>query len=699
MNHYLFDTKRTKCSYCGSSDGFAHLLNPTTRQVVGSGLGKCHSCNVFRTQTEAGFVSDSGELVASTGVVEAKYYDVAKVKAFGLTLGVSQIVEYTKSLFGPVAEEAAQQMLVCGDRYGNASFLYADVKQRGMSVKTICYDAQTGKRSKEGIVVGSRRMETSQIAGYVTPEGTIRTVRVSDGSYQLLYGQHRLASDSRPVVVVESEKTAYIATAATDQAIFIAAGGSKGLSANKVRGLRKANAVPDELATALRNRQVIVCFDYDESGETGSTMAAEAMRELGAETVEVCNCEELLTNTAVGFPAHLREHCDLADIFVWCMTHGKMYDDIQKLVRYLLKKGSAESVVERAIEAQELQRITKYDHEKEPPKPSLTFTDPTSKKSSQLAIPGNIVMLLASPGVGKSSIVSAMVARHINSTADAFGMEINAPNGIIVVDTEQSRDQVVGLHRRLARRVGYFPEDMPDIMEAKGVNWFVTNKRLHVEKQVDNLFAAVNTYNPSFVIVDQIGSLVKNVNSVDETTALVKRIADDAETNMRTWVVVLHTNPTSDKGRGVLGSDIHRWAASVLFVRKPAEPGEPSLLTTNNADGTMAKIRAGAPVRVFFAWDNERGDFYPTQKSQSVAVEFPMVVSAVEEIFNSGQVSQPIAFTDLRKKIKDLFGASDGAKIFNYLINGELLKRQPNGKLWPDYEKLNSANPNKRPDS
>lgn len=695
MNHYIFDTKRTKCSYCGSSDGFAHLLSPTTRQVVAAGLGKCHSCNVFRTQTEAGFLSEAGDLVASTGIVEAKFYDVAKVKSFGLTIGTGSLVDFARTAFGEVAQSIAEQMLVCGDKYGNSSFLYVDTKQRGMSVKTIAYDANTGKRSKDGLVWGSRRFDTSQVAGYVTPEGSIRTVRVSDGSYQLLYGQHRLVTDTRPIVVVESEKTAYIATAATDQAVFLAAGGSKGLSANKVRGLRKANAVADDVAERLHGRQVTVCFDYDESGESGSLLAAEAMRELGADRVEVCNCEELLTNVNIGFPAHLREHCDLADIFIWCMTNGKTYEDVSKVMRYLLKKGSAESVVERAIESQELQRITRYDHEKEPPKPSLSFVDPSTKRSSQLAIPGNIVMLLASPGVGKSSIVSALVARHIHNSADAFGLEIDAPNGVVVVDTEQSRDQVVGLHRRLARRIGYHAEDMPEVFEQRNVNWFVTNKRLAVEKQVDNLFAAVSTYNPSFVIVDQVGSLVKNVNSIDETTALIKRIADDAETNMRTWIVVLHTNPTSDKGRGVLGSDIHRWAASVLFVRKPAEAGEPSLLTTNNADGTMAKIRAGAPVRVFFAWDDQRGDFYPTQKTQKVEVEFPMVQQAIHEIFSTGHVNQPMAFTELRKKMKDLFGASEGGKIFNFLINGDLLKRQPNGKLWPDYEKLQSANPNK----
>ena len=99
MNHYIFDTKRTKCSYCGSSDGFAHLLNPTTRQVVAAGLGKCHSCNVFRTQTEAGFLSEAGDLVASTGIVEAKFYDVAKVKSFGLTIGTGSLVDFARTAF------------------------------------------------------------------------------------------------------------------------------------------------------------------------------------------------------------------------------------------------------------------------------------------------------------------------------------------------------------------------------------------------------------------------------------------------------------------------------------------------------------------------------------------------------------------------------------------------------------------------
>jgi hypothetical protein len=692
MSQYLFDTKRTRCPYCGSSDGFAQLLNPATKVVVGDSYGKCHSCSVFKTSSEAGYITDGGELVAGGGVVQAKFYQVAKVESFGLKVGSGSLVDFAQSLFGERAVFIAEKMLVCGDHYGNTSFLYADVNGRGMSVKTIAY-GNDGKRCKTGLLAGAKTLETSQIAGYISSEGSIRPIRVSDGSYQFLYGQHRIADNNLPVVVVESEKTAFLCSVATDDALFLAAGGSKGLSANKVKALRKAGAISDTLVSRLADRHVIVCFDYDDSGEQGAVSAREALVELGLNNVSVCNMSDLLSTLSISFPPEQHHHSDLADIVAWAMCYGRMFVDIDLVFRHLLRSGSKDAIVERALAEQELMTITKNDYIKEPPKPSLTFTDLSTGNPSQLAIPGNIVMLLASPGVGKSSIVSALVARHINSSTDAFGLDIHAPGGIVVIDTEQSKDQVVILHRRLAKRIGYAAEEMPEILHDRNVNWFVTNKKLTVERQIENLFAAVDLYNPSFVIIDQVGSLVKSVNKEDETSALIKRIATDAETNSRTWVVVLHTNPTSDKGRGVLGSDIHRWAASVLFVRKPNEAGEPSLLTTNNADGTMAKIRAGAPVRCFFAWDKERGDFYPTQKTEQPQVEYPMLVSAVEEIYNTNGVNQPLSFGDLRKKIKELFGASDGTKIFNYLINEDLLKRQPNGKLWPDYDKLRAAKP------
>lgn len=693
MKQYKFDSRRTQCPFCGSSDGFALLVHPETNKVVADGIGKCHSCNVFKTTDAVGYVSDAGELVAAQGIVEAKYYNIVGLEKHGLKFGTGNLVDIATTLFGDAAVSKAQDMLVAGDKYGNTSFIYADADSRGMSIKTIAYDKK-GKRSKDGIIYGSRNLDTAQIAGYVTAEGSIRTVRVSDGAYQFLYGQHRIHSNAETVIVVESEKTAYIGSVYAPNVIWLATGGSKGLSPNKIRGLRAAKAIPESLEEALAKKNVVVCFDYDESGETGSDSACQSLIDLGAKSAYVMNMQQLLENTKSRFPIANRKNADLADLIFWAYTDGNMGADIDPVISYLISCATGKPVLESKLANKSLQKLGKSDYVAPAPDPSLTFGEYTGSKVSQLAIPGNIVMVLASPGIGKSSIVTAMVAKHIAPTVNAFGLDVKAPRGIVVIDTEQSKDQVVGLHKRLSRRIGCKPEDLPDIMETTSVNWYITDKKQKVEQQVENLFTAVQVDNPSFVIVDQIGSLVTNVNSIEETTNLIRRIAVDAETSLRTWVVVLHTNPTSDKGRGVLGSDIHRWASSVLFIKRPANPGEPSLLTTSNSDGVMAKVRAGAPVRCFFAWDEELGDFYPTERQVEESVDMVYVQSAMDEIFNKeGGVNQALEMSVLRKQLSELYGSSQGNKIFNFIISRGFVKRVARGKLWPDYEKLSSANP------
>lgn len=690
MNHYRFASKRTQCPYCGSSDGFAPLVHPATNKIVDLAVGKCHSCNVFKTNDAAGFVSDTGDLVASQGVVQAKFYDILKVESFGLAYGSGSLVEYAANLFGDKARVAATKMLVAGDKFGNTSFVYADCDSRGMSIKTIAYNEQ-GKRSKDGLAYGTKKLDTSQIAGYVSPEGSIRTIRVSDGSYQLLYGQHLLNKSNSVCVVVESEKTAYLGYLCNPDFIWLATGGSKGLTTNKIRGLQSASAISENLNKYLAKKNVVVCFDYDESGENGSDMAKQVMLQLGAKTAHTLNMRELLETCSSRFPIDRRKNSDIADLIYWAYTEGNMSDDIDPLMTNLAQAATGKLSLKSKLSNKSLQKLVKDDYSKVPPEPSLTFSENDSSKVSQLAIPGNIVMLLASPGIGKSSIVSAVVAKHISPTANAFGLDIKAPRGIVVIDTEQSKDQVVQLHKRLSRRINCYAEDLPDIMETTNVNWYITDKKQTVAEQVDNLFTAVQADNPSFVIVDQIGSLVSNVNSIDETTNLVRRIAVDAEAALRTWVLVLHTNPTSDKGRGVLGSDIHRWASSVLFIKRPANPGEPSLLTTHNSDGVMAKVRAGAPVRCFFAWDDEHGDFYPTTRKIEESVDMLYIHSAIDEIW--GSTSQPLEMSELRKKLTDMYGQGQGNKVFNHILSQGYIKRVARGKLWPDYEKLSAANP------
>ena len=690
MNQYTFDTRRTKCPYCGSSDGFAAVINPQTGKPFSEEVGKCHSCAIFKTPTAAGYVMEDGQMIAAKSVVEAKFFPIARVADFGFKVGQGALVDYYGRLFGQhIAQQRAKDMLVVSDVWGNNAFVYCDIKGRGMSIKTIRY-GDDGHRDKGGILAGSTRLDTSQIGGYISPEGNVRTITLRDGAYQLLYGQHMLAKHDGPIIIVESEKTAYVAGLIDNRMVYLASGGSQGLSKRKILSLAKAGAISPELVEQISKRKIVVCFDNDFSGESGQKEAVEALAELGAKDVSVENVGSLLRETMSRMPLDLQSKADLADIAAWAYEQGMIADDVEPIFErlYSIAGGSIDPEYERAKKS--YKKLSIEDYSKPEPDPSLTITDLTTNKTSILAIPSNLIMVVASAGIGKSSVIASIVARHVNPASVAFGIDVHAPNGVVVVDTEQSSDQVVMLHKRVAKRIGVALTDLEQVLDSAAVQWLTSNKRLSIQEQVDNLFAFVRGANPSLVIVDQIGSLVKDVNNNDEITALRNRMIVDAEENKRTWVLVLHTNPTSDKARGNLGSDLYRACASVLFVRKPASEGEPLLLTTNNIDGTMPKIRAGAPVRCFFAWDHDRGDFYPTTKEEVLTYNMDMLKTVIEEIFNSGGMHVPLPMSEVRKAMKSVMGAADGNKAFTYMITHQMFKKYFGGKLWPDWEKLGS---------
>ncbi len=690
MNQYTFDTRRTKCPYCGSSDGFASVLDPKTGKVFADDVGKCHSCSVFKTPTAAGYLTDTGELIAAKGLVEAQFYSLLSLQKFGLKAGQGALVDHwTKYVGESKASDCAAKMLVMCDMWGNNAFAYADIEQRGMSIKTIRY-GEDGHRDKQGIRAGSTWLSTSQISGYISPEGNVRIVRAGDGAYQLLYGQHMLAGNTKPVVVVESEKTAFVCSLVDDRMVYLASGGSQGLSLRKVSTLDKANAVSQQLRQSLAARDVIICFDNDVAGETGSSEAAEAMRMLGSRSVTIMNVGQLLADVQIPVPLDKLAKADLADIADYAYGSGDearisvpIFDRL-----YQVAGGDVDVAYENAKRS--YKKLSVEDYSRPEPDPSLTITDFVTNRTSILAIPSNLVMVVASAGIGKSSVIASIVARHVNPQAMAFGIDVDAPSGIVVVDTEQSSDQVAMLHKRVAKRIGIGVSDLEAAFDGAGVQWLVSNKKLSVQEQVDNLFAFVRVTDPSIVIIDQIGSLVRDVNNNDEITALRNRITVDAEENKRTWILVLHTNPTNDKARGSLGSDLYRACASVLFVRKPASEGEPLLLTTNNIDGTMPKIRAGAPVRCFFAWDHARGDFYPTTKEEAMSYDLPMLRTVIEEIFASGAMHVPLPMSEVRKSMKSIMGAAEANKAFTFMIANDMFKKQFGGKLWPDWEKLGS---------
>lgn len=237
-----FDSRRIKCPYCGSSDGFARVLDAATLQPLDDSSGKCHSCGVFKTPDQVGYESAQSEVIALPPFSLDKTSQPGFLKLDALDSASSTLVAWAMTMI-PNAISQAEEMHVYGDAYGNTTFAYVDIDGRMTSTKTIRY-GKDGHRDKLGLITAAGQMSTSQVAGYVNRNGVLTPHLTADGCYQLLYGQHQLAGKSKPIVIFESEKTAFVASLFQRDMYFLAAGGAKGFTPNKVNILRKCGVIP-----------------------------------------------------------------------------------------------------------------------------------------------------------------------------------------------------------------------------------------------------------------------------------------------------------------------------------------------------------------------------------------------------------------------------------------------------------------------
>ena len=148
----------------------------------------------------------------------------------------NHLAVYLKSLFG---EEVASNLL---EKYsvgtskkwdGATIFWQKDIDGKIRTGKIMLYSPTTGKRIKE----------PRSYFGYAHTELKLSEFNLK----QCLFGEHLLKDDTRPVAIAESEKTAIIASHYLPQFIWLACGGSAGLTDEKCKVLdgRDVMLTPD----------------------------------------------------------------------------------------------------------------------------------------------------------------------------------------------------------------------------------------------------------------------------------------------------------------------------------------------------------------------------------------------------------------------------------------------------------------------
>ena len=257
---------RTQCPSCQSSDGFAPYAGSKDD-------GYCFSCGKVTS-------SASGSLLLSKlerSERLAKWYRYSTSESIAFRNGLST---HLLDKLGDAMRAHLQSWEVGTDAIGSCVFWHRDEEGELASAKTVAYDAVTAKRLKGksspiewkvdgqpvhvdsiyGLVKGRREDGSLLIESFAQKKG-----------YELpLYGAHLLAEKGLdvPVLLVESEKTAVIASYFLPEFAVVACGGAKSLTAKK--------------ASALMGRVVYVLTDADEAGREGAQKACNILYEVGA---------------------------------------------------------------------------------------------------------------------------------------------------------------------------------------------------------------------------------------------------------------------------------------------------------------------------------------------------------------------------------------------------------------------------------
>ncbi len=235
-----FEARRVECPHCHARRGFAPLRGL-------AGCGYCHACGYTVTpayektgEAEAAppvkklLPAEEAEQMLSPLIKRSLKYLEANdpaVNSFGLILAKLTSIETLRSW--RVGLEAG----------GIVTHWMADADGRIINGKRMRYD------------------------GFERTGDVEFLLRTKDGGSQVLYGLHQLKRKGT-IVLVESEKTAIVASHFFPGTIWLAAGGCTGISKEK--------------AAPLACRHILIAFDLDEAGMKGAKFCGDRLRDAGA---------------------------------------------------------------------------------------------------------------------------------------------------------------------------------------------------------------------------------------------------------------------------------------------------------------------------------------------------------------------------------------------------------------------------------
>lgn len=256
LEPYKGMNSRFHCPKCKHRDNtFTRYLDTETGQYIHSTVGRCNredKCGYhynpkqyFQDNNIAKFshpVNKSNVVIPEPKPISFIPFDVFKKSLIGYA--ENNFVMYLVRLFGTdMTDKLISQYFIGTSKHwdGATVFWQIDIAGKIRTGKIMLYDDDTGKRIKEPF-------------NHIT--WMHKDLKLQDFNLsQCFFGEHLLKNDSRPIAIVESEKTAIITSLYLPQYIWLACGGISNLTIEKYHVLKGRSVIlyPDVQAWSKWN--------------------------------------------------------------------------------------------------------------------------------------------------------------------------------------------------------------------------------------------------------------------------------------------------------------------------------------------------------------------------------------------------------------------------------------------------------------
>lgn len=200
-----------------------------------------------------------------------------------------------------------------------------------------------------------------------------------------------------------------------------------------------------------------------------------------------------------------------------------------------------------------------------PPVPVITINGET------ISTEGNITTISGASKSGKSAFTSILIAGAISRDGiliDGLEAVHVQPNdkekAVIHIDTEQARHKHQHNVKTILRRTGM--DTCPDNLLSYNVRELDLNEcaatTAGICEAAQHQFGGIH-----LMVIDGIADYITDVNDPIQSNAVVKFFEELAIKYSMPILVIVHTNPGSDKERGHLGSQCQRKSESVITVK------------------------------------------------------------------------------------------------------------------------------------